>query len=93
MRPTISQLYARAQDKIQRQAIKIEYLEERIKQLEDEADRDTEADEVFVDEDFFDPSDMMDFLEDIGIDPYDLPSSVGERMAIRDLLQAAKAVR
>ena len=44
----------------------------------------------YVDEDFIDPTDMMDFLEEIGFDPFDLPSSLGERMAIRDALQRVR---
>jgi len=41
----------------------------------------------------YDPEELYYFLEDIGFDPYNLPSSVGERRDIYDLVQAARKVR
>lgn len=56
-------------------------------------DEDDDDDWYGDDNEEFEDLDVVIFLRDIGFDPDNLPSSVGERMAIRDLLQAAKAVR
>lgn len=48
-----------------------------------------DSSEDFLNEDYVDPTNMMDFLEEIGFDPFDLPSSVGERMEIRDRVASA----
>lgn len=56
------------------------------KQIEKFTLQHADSSEDFIDEDFIDPTDMMDFLEDIGFDPFDLPSSVGERRDIRRAL-------
>lgn len=66
-------------------------LEEQLELLQKKIEKFTldhaDSSEDFLNEDFIDPSDMMDFLEDIGFDPFNLPPSVGERMEIRDRLQ------
>lgn len=86
---------------------KIDELEDQIADLEmkiDDLDADKKADEEYGDlyvEDEGCPDldedprymEMRDFLYDIGFDPDALPSSLGARIGIHDLLQAAKAMR
>jgi len=83
---------------------KIDQLEEQIADLEMEIDdlkEDKKADEDYgdlysEDDDCIDLDEdprymeLRDFLSDIGFDPHDLPSSVGERMAIARLIEAGR---
>lgn len=79
--------------------MKIENLEEiiadqrfRIRELEKELADAEDYDLFEVDDDVEDDLrwiEMRDFLSDIGFDPTNLPSTLGERMAIARLLEAA----
>lgn len=84
---------------------KIDDLESQIADLEmqvDDLEHDAEAeddDDLYYEDDCPDLDEdprymeMREFLRDIGFDPDSLPSSVGERMAICGLLEAARAMR
>jgi hypothetical protein len=86
---------------------KIEELEEQIADLEmenDDLQQDKKDDEEYGDlylEDDDCPDldedprymELRDFIRDIGFDPEALPSSLGDRMAICGLIEAARAMR
>jgi hypothetical protein len=90
----IGGLYAAALRKIDRLRDIIESQNDRIQELEKELEEAEEYD-IYDDvgEEEWEELDVVVFLRDIGFDPDRLPSSVGDRRAIRDLLEAAKAVR
>lgn len=46
--------------------------------------------QYYFENDLVDPSEIYEFLEDIGFDPNELPQSLGERRAIRQILEAAR---
>lgn len=84
-------------DKIENLEQEIDDLEQQVGDLEDEAEREKDAPDYGDDEwqelDELPENlwlDMREFLSDIGFDPTNLPSNVGERMAIARILEAAR---
>jgi hypothetical protein len=90
---TLISQYITALMKIDRLTDEIDRLKRKTDQWRPGDDEDDDDDWYGDDSEEYEDLDVVIFLRDIGFDPDRLPSSVGERMAIRDLLQAAKAVR
>lgn len=88
---------------IQNLEARIAELEDEVSDLEDEVEtleKEAENSDLYGDDDDdefevldYDPVALFTFVKEIGFDPYNLPSSLGECLAIRDLLQAARKVR
>lgn len=79
---------------------RIEELEDQIADLELEIDDlQPEDDDLYYEEDCPDLDEdprymeMREFIRDIGFDPDALPSSLGERMALCNLIAAARVLR
>lgn len=84
---TIQQIYDAALDKIYELQAKVEELETELEQLREGIDE-----QVIEAEGEWEDLDVVVFLRDIGFDPDNLPSSVGERMSIRDAITAARVL-
>lgn len=88
MARTPEQKYQTALDKIYQLIDKVQELESELERLKDGV-----SEEVIEANEEWEELDVVVFLRDIGFDPDNLPNSLGERMAIRDAIAAARVLR
>ena len=93
----LTEIIASKNSRIEELEEEVADLEQEVADLEEDEERAAEAEDLYGEDDDCDCDDedgpayeMREFLSDIGFDPTNLPSTLGERMAIARLIEAGR---